>query len=143
MQVERRYCEDHEQLRHQGVQTQLSVLRVHRNLEKKEEMSGTVAHGSQPGGDRMNEAVISHFRRLASDLNKRRKTRATIILSTGSELKALYDPLFKTFTIGGMTFPAEELSIWTKIYWRALPVEVIIEEENMKTEEPINGKTTI
>lgn len=91
----------------------------------------------------MNEAVISHFRHLASDLHKRWKIKTTIILSTGRELKALYDPLFKNFSIGGTTFPAEELSIWTKMYWRALPVEIIIGEESMKTEEPSKEAYTI
>lgn len=65
----------------------------------------------------MNEGALLHFRELARALSERPKVRVEITLKNERVLSALYDPMFKTFTIGGSTFPGRELSTWTKLGW--------------------------
>ncbi len=65
----------------------------------------------------MNEAVLSDFRGLARALSERPKVKVDITLKNERVVSALYDPLFKTFTIGGMIFSAQELPEWTKLCW--------------------------
>lgn len=89
----------------------------------------------------MNEMMLSHFKHLAKDLSGRKRIKTTIILATRKELKAVYDPLFRIFTMGGMTFPLKELATWTKLCWGSFPIDVIIEE--VQTEETSNEVTTL
>ena len=65
----------------------------------------------------MNELTLQKFRDMAGALAKREKVSIEITLKSGRVLSGLYDPLFKTVTIGGMTFPQSELSTWTKLCW--------------------------
>ena len=65
----------------------------------------------------MNEAVLMRFRELGDALLTRPKVEIEITLKNDRVLSALYDPLFRTVTIGGMTIPAGEVSLWTKLSW--------------------------
>jgi hypothetical protein len=65
----------------------------------------------------MNDAVLNHFRNLASDLSKRPREEISIELKSGTVLSAKYDPVFGTITLGGTTFPAGEVNVWTKLGW--------------------------
>lgn len=65
----------------------------------------------------MSEAVLSRFRELGGALSERPRVKVEITLKSDRMLSALYDPLFRTVTIGGMTVPAAELSVWTKLSW--------------------------
>jgi hypothetical protein len=84
----------------------------------------------------MNETTLNHFRHLAEGLASRERVGYTVTLANGKEVKALYDPLFKAFTMGGMTFPVGELATWAKLCWGAQSVE-------MQTEEASNEATTL
>jgi hypothetical protein len=79
--------------------------------------------GHAPAADRpaneenMRDDVLTHFRQLADTLATGERVNITITLQNGRELKAKLDPMFKTITIGGMTFPESELSTWTRLGW--------------------------
>lgn len=78
----------------------------------------------------MNEATLDHYRQLAGGLVCRERVGFTFTLANGKEMKAVYDPLFKTFTMGGMTFPAKELAVWIKLVFGSLPVIIKTRDEN-------------
>lgn len=63
----------------------------------------------------MNEGVLSVFRELGKALSERPRVKIEITLKNDRVLSAFYDPMFRTITIGGMTFPTGELSLWTKL----------------------------
>lgn len=73
----------------------------------------------------MTDPTLSHFRTLAGGLSRRQKVAIEITLKNNRTLRALYDPLFKTITLGGMTFPAAELSTWTKLCWGSVPQGIV------------------
>jgi hypothetical protein len=73
----------------------------------------------------MNEAALDHFRSLSSILATREKAAISIELKSGKVLNGLYDPLFKTVTIGGMTFPEKELSTWTRLCWGSPATKIV------------------
>lgn len=67
----------------------------------------------------MNELQLEHFRTLASILEKRQKVEMEIHLSTGRVLSGLFDPLFKTITVGNATFPETEINTWVRLFYGA------------------------
>jgi hypothetical protein len=73
----------------------------------------------------MTDPTLRHFRTLAGGLSRREKVAIEITLKNNRTLQALYDPLFKTITLGGMTFPSTELNTWTKLCWESLPQSII------------------
>lgn len=73
----------------------------------------------------MRDNVLNHFRDLAEGLSQRPRINITIILKNDRQLKATFDPMFKTVTIGGMTFPERELSTWTKLCWGSTAARII------------------
>jgi hypothetical protein len=77
----------------------------------------------------MNETTLNHFRHLAEGLASRERVGYTVTLANGKEVKALYDPLFKTITMGGMTFPAGELATWTRLVFGSRLVSITEEEK--------------
>ena len=77
----------------------------------------------------LNENVLTQFRSMAAHL-KRAKVEITIELKSGTVLKAQYDRLFKSIVLGGITFPASELSQWTKLCWCSEVVKVVEKLEN-------------
>jgi hypothetical protein len=72
----------------------------------------------------MNDATLAQFRNMAGALAKREKVAIDITLKNGRALSGLYDPLFKTVTIGGMTFPKSELNTWTRLCWGSVPESI-------------------
>jgi hypothetical protein len=66
---------------------------------------------------------------VADGLAARERISLTITRSDGREVKALYDPLFKTITMGGMTFPAGELATWTRLVFGSRLVSITEEEK--------------
>lgn len=72
----------------------------------------------------MKDQILRHFQLLAEEMGDRSRTRVEITLKSGRVLKAAYDPLFETITLGGMTFPVRELSFWTKLCWGSEPESV-------------------
>jgi hypothetical protein len=73
----------------------------------------------------MNNATLAHFRNLASDLSTRPREDISIELKSGTVLNAKYDPMFGTITLGGMTFPESEVSIWTKLGWGSKAKKIV------------------
>jgi len=73
----------------------------------------------------MNKATLTYFRIMSEALGKRDREDITIELKSGSVLNATYDPLFKSVIIAGTTFPADELSHWTKLFWGSEAVRVV------------------
>jgi hypothetical protein len=61
--------------------------------------------------------ILSQFQNMAQALSQRTKIPIAVELKNGRILNAVYDPLFKTVTIGGATFPETELNIMTKLCW--------------------------
>jgi hypothetical protein len=72
----------------------------------------------------MTDAILTHFRTLAGGLSKGEKVAIDITLRSERVLQAHYDPLFKTITLGGMTFPVSELHIRTKLCWGSEPQSI-------------------
>jgi hypothetical protein len=73
----------------------------------------------------MNNATLKYLRIMAEALGKRDREDITIELKSGSVLHAKYDPLFKSVIIAGATFPADELSHWTKLFWGSEAIKVV------------------
>jgi len=73
----------------------------------------------------MNGAVLKAFRSMAYDLPKGETVEITIQLRNGTLLKATFDPLFKTVTLGGFVIPWRDLPRWTKMAWGSQPVRVV------------------
>jgi hypothetical protein len=73
----------------------------------------------------MNKATLKYFRIMSEALGKRDREEITIELKSGSVLNATYDPLFKSVIIAGTSFPADELSRWTKMFWGSEAVKVV------------------
>jgi hypothetical protein len=59
----------------------------------------------------MNEATLQQFRDLADALSKREKIEIGIVTDKGT-LTGVYDPVFKTVSVGGFTVPDKELRFW-------------------------------
>lgn len=78
----------------------------------------------------MNEGVLSVFRELGKALAERPKVKIEITLKNDRVLSARYDPIFRTITIGGMTFPAGELSLWTKLSWGSEVATIIAKDSD-------------
>lgn len=72
----------------------------------------------------MNEMQLEHFRTLAAGLEKRQRTAVRIYLSNGNVLEALFDPMFRTVTIGGSTFPEGEMATWIKLLFNSKIVKI-------------------
>jgi hypothetical protein len=54
---------------------------------------------------------------LAAELAKRPRRDITITLKDGRQIEGKYDPLFKTITVGGATFPATERDKWLRAFY--------------------------
>jgi hypothetical protein len=54
---------------------------------------------------------------LAAELAKRPRHDITITLADGRQISGVYDPLFKTITVGGATFPATERDKWLRAFY--------------------------
>jgi len=83
----------------------------------------------------MNDGALFQFRELARALSERPKVKVEITLKNERVLSALYDPMFKTFTIGGSTFPGQELSTWTKLGWGSEVSSIIAKTFNDEASE--------
>ena len=69
-------------------------------------------------------ANLELFRGLASLLATREKKQIGILTDKGT-VAAIYDPLFKTVSFGGMTVPEKELGFWMKAAHGATVKKVI------------------
>ena len=76
---------------------------------------------------------LSLFRDMAQALSNRKRVPLVVTLTTGRILEAFYDPLFKTVTIDGNTFPEGEVSTWTRLLYGA-PVQSITSHTTSKGE---------
>ena len=76
---------------------------------------------------------LSHFREFAQALSARERLKIEIALASGRIVPASYDPLFKTVTADGATFPAQELSTWTKVLYGSQTVRITSKNEKENT----------
>lgn len=78
----------------------------------------------------MNGTNLNDLRDMSAALSQRERISITIELRNGRVLSAKYDPLLKTVTIGGATFPEGELGVWTRLCWGAKPLRIIKKSES-------------
>ena len=78
-------------------------------------------------------SYLPYFRELAQALSTRERVKIEITLATGQTVAATYDRLFKTVTINGATFPAQELSTWTKVLYGSETVRITSKDERENT----------
>jgi len=76
---------------------------------------------------------LPYFRELAQVLNNRERVRIEITLASGEIVPASYDPLFKTVTMNGATFPDRELGTWTKLLYGSHAVRITSKNEKENT----------
>jgi hypothetical protein len=76
----------------------------------------------------MNENVLRGFQDLAATLQNREKWQIGVVTDQGT-VTAVYDPLFKTVSIAGMTVPAKELVFWVKVACHANVIAIKCEAE--------------
>ena len=76
----------------------------------------------------MKENVLQGFQSLAGVLQDREKWQIGIVTDQGT-VTAVYDPLFKTVSVAGMTVPAKELVFWVKVACRANVIAIKCEAE--------------
>ncbi|MGD0485668.1 MAG: hypothetical protein ABSB94_00580 [Syntrophorhabdales bacterium] len=69
-------------------------------------------------------ANLELFRELASLLATREKKQIGILTDKGT-VTAIYDPLFKTVSFGGMTVPEKELGFWMKAVYGATVKKIV------------------
>lgn len=79
----------------------------------------------------MNENVLRQFQNLSDTLKGREKWPIGVITDQGT-VSAVYDPMFKTVSIAGMTVPARELEFWVKAACHAKVLGVKAETEEVK-----------
>ncbi len=72
---------------------------------------------------------LAHLRELAQALACRDKLRIKITLESGRVLAGTYDPLFKTVSVGGSTFPEGEINAWMKLGWGSAVSSVVSNNE--------------
>ena len=72
---------------------------------------------------------LPYFRELAQALNTRERLKIEITFASSRIVSASYDPLFKTVTAGGATFPAQELNTWTKVLYGSQAVRITSKNE--------------
>ena len=65
----------------------------------------------------MNDAVLRGLDYAAAELAKRGKIDITIRLKDGRTLPALYDPMFRTISVNGATFPDRERNLWVRLFY--------------------------
>ena len=65
----------------------------------------------------MHDAALSGFREAAAKLAKREKIDVWTRLKDGRILTGLYDPMFRTITLEGVTFPYSECNLWVRLFY--------------------------
>jgi len=98
---------------------------------KKSPSALAQARGAAPKKlrEERNMKTLSHLRELAQVLNNRERVKIEITLASGRIISASYDPLFKTVTTGGATFPDRELNTWTKVLYGSETVRITSKNE--------------
>ena len=60
--------------------------------------------------------ALSEIRKRADALDKRQRLDVTIGTDKGT-VAGTYDPMFKTVTVKGATFPEREITVWMKLFF--------------------------